>query len=128
MKCMGFDTVYLLSEFMLVFMFARIYFAVKSMLKYSSFMNPFAKKVCNAYGFENSLSFTIKSFLDTNPEATAAYIFIVTVFIFAYIIRVFEMPRSRLEDDDTFDSYFNSIWFTVITITTIGYGDISPRT
>ena len=38
------------------------------------------------------------------------------------------MPRFRLGDDDVFDSYFNSVWFTVITITTIGYGDISPLT
>ena len=33
-----------------------------------------------------------------------------------------------MNDDDTFDSYFNSIWFTVVTLTTIGYGDFSPLT
>lgn len=129
MNCQGERTVYLLSEFLLVFMFARVYFAVKSVLNYTKFMNHYARKVCNAYGFENSIFFTIKSLLaDDNSERPIAYLFIVTVVLFAYVIRIFEMPRFRIEKDDTFDSYFNSIWFTVITITTIGYGDISPKT
>jgi len=38
------------------------------------------------------------------------------------------MPYFRADGDPVFDSFFNSIWFTVITITTIGYGDISPCT
>ena len=58
---MGRDTVYLLSEFMLVFMFSRIYFVVRSMLNYTQFMDPYAKKLCKSYGFENSILFTIKS-------------------------------------------------------------------
>ena len=128
LNCSGKDTVYLLSEFMLVFMFNRIYFLIRSMLNYGQFMNPYAKKLCKSYGFDNSISFTIKSNLQLHPEKTAANIFVITVFLFAYIIRVFEMPRFRLGDDDVFDSYFNSVWFTVITITTIGYGDISPLT
>jgi len=41
---------------------------------------------------------------------------------------VFELPYFRLESDEaiknTLDSYFNSIYFTVITITTVGFGDI----
>lgn len=122
---------YLLSEFMLVFMFFRIYFVVRSLLNYTQFMDPYAKKLCKSYGFENSILFTIKSNLEICPEKTAALIFIVTLFLFSYVIRVFEMPRFRHEDapdNEIFDSYFNSIWFTVITLTTIGYGDFSPLT
>ena len=45
-ECTGKDTVFMLSEFMLVFMCLRIYFLIRSMLNYSEFMDPFAKKVC----------------------------------------------------------------------------------
>ena len=51
-----------------------------------------------------------------------------TLLFFAYVVRIFEMPRFRLSKDDTFDWYFNSCWFTVVTLTTIGYGDFSPMT
>jgi voltage-gated potassium channel len=55
-------------------------------------------------------------------------LFFSTVFFFAYNIRIFELPYFRLENDESiknvFDSYFNSIYFAIITITTVGYGDI----
>ena len=128
MYCEGKDTIWFLSEFMLVIMFSRFYFLVKSMLNYTQFMDPYTKKVCKSYGFENSVLFTIKSNIEINPEATVSYIFILTLFVFAYIIRIFELPRFRLDGDDNFDSFFESIWLTVITLTTIGYGDVSPLT
>ena len=38
------------------------------------------------------------------------------------------MPFSRQDSDGIFDDFFNSIYFTAITLTTIGYGDICPGT
>lgn len=54
--------------------------------------------------------------------------FFFTVFISANIMRIFEMPYYRAQGSDTFDSNFTAIWVTVITMTTIGYGDIAPCT
>jgi len=44
------------------------------------------------------------------------------------MVRIFEIPYFRSNGSDQFDSYFTSVWFTVISLTTIGYGDISPGT
>ena len=58
-------------------------------------------------------------------------IFLTTVLVVGYIIRVMELPYYRKLTGDsatTFDSYFNSLWLTVITLTTVGYGDISAVT
>ena len=46
--------------------------------------------------------------------------FVGTIIIFSFIIRVVEGAN--------IDSYFKAIYFTVITLTTIGYGDICPLT
>jgi voltage-gated potassium channel len=67
-----------------------------------------------------------------NPEWTVFIIFSTTIAVFGYILRIFELPYFRLENNpDVFrsmDRYFNSIYLTVITMTTTGYGDISPST
>lgn len=44
------------------------------------------------------------------------------------MVRIFEIPFFRNDGSDTFDYYFTAIWFTVVSLTTIGYGDISPGT
>ena len=31
-------------------------------------------------------------------------------------------------EDSKFSSVFNSLWWTVVTFTTVGYGDMSPKT
>jgi hypothetical protein len=44
-------------------------------------------------------------------------------------LRIYELPfYQRLPQSDVlylhFDSYFNAIWLVVITVTTVGYGDV----
>ena len=55
-------------------------------------------------------------------------IYSATILTFAYFIRIFEKPYYRATNNPLFDSYFESVWFTVVTSTTIGYGDVSPGT
>ena len=31
-------------------------------------------------------------------------------------------------EESAFDSLFNSLWWAVVTFTTVGYGDMSPQT
>ncbi|PKR78771.1 potassium channel protein [Halalkalibacillus sediminis] len=42
------------------------------------------------------------------------------IFFSAYLMRLIE--------PETFDSYFNSLWWVMTTVTTVGYGDVSPTT
>ena len=54
--------------------------------------------------------------------------FVGTIVVTAYVLRLFEIPYYRAANDVTMDSYFNAVYMTIITITTIGYGDICPMT
>jgi len=86
-------------------------------------------KISKCYGFESAdVSYNLKCLYNTKPELTLGTMFVGTISIFAYIIRIAEIPHSRACGSNVFDSYFTSIYFTGITLSTIGYGDISPGT
>jgi voltage-gated potassium channel len=60
-------------------------------------------------------------------------LFTSTILILSYLVRIFELPYFRMkpEDDELhnmMDNYFNALWLIVITLTTVGYGDVSPCT
>jgi len=127
-KTGGKDTIYFLSEFLMSFMWLRIFQICRTALNYGEYGDAFSKRVSWAYGFEPDFKYTLLCFYKLNQGTFVFILYLGTVFIFAYMVRIFEIPFFRADGSDTFDSYFTSIWFTVISLTTIGYGDISPGT
>ena len=55
-------------------------------------------------------------------------LFFGSLFISSYIIRIVELPYFRMVGVNEFDSFLNANYMVVITLTTVGYGDLSPGT
>lgn len=74
--------------------------------------------------------FTIKCLLDTSPSITIIGLFIISVSILAFILRVFEIPFDLKGDVNSVSmkDYLTAVWLTIITFTTVGYGDFYAHT
>jgi hypothetical protein len=126
------QVVYFLSEFLISFMVLRFYFILRSIFNFSIYSDSFSKQLCRIYSLKPGVFFTMKCYLINHPETTVLSLLSFTVFVFSYVFRIYELPYFRLEDDlaikNSLDSYFTSIYVTVITFTSVGYGDISAGT
>ena len=81
---------YLLSDFILVLMFLRLFFVMRAIFNYNMFTDVVAKKLCRNYGFTANVRFTYKCLLKIKPTRTVSFTMILSVLVLAYCLRVFE--------------------------------------
>ncbi len=60
------------------------------------------------------------------PGTTVTLSLIVSTLVLAYQLRIFEIVYYRNLGLIDFDEYFQAIWIIIITICTVGFGDLVP--
>ena len=53
---------------------------------------------------------------------------LLVIFIFGFLVWIFERNRNREEFGGRFKGIMQGFWWSAVTMTTVGYGDKSPRT
>ena len=61
-----------------------------------------------------------------DPGITVVCTLTCSTLILAYILRIFEIEYYRSVQLIDFDNFFQSIWVIVVTMTTVGFGDLVP--
>ncbi len=72
--------------------------------------------------------FILKCLLKQSPFKYVSGSFVMGIFICGWIFMITESPLDRIQSNYVPHTFINSCWASICTMTTVGYGDIFPRT
>lgn len=85
-------------------------------------------RVCGMFGCRADTRFILKCLLRDSPLFYIFATLVLGIFIFGWISMICEAPVDRLNLDYQESTFNNSCWKTICTMSSVGYGDIYPKT
>lgn len=80
----------------------------------------------DSYGFSANVRFTYKCLITKYPGLSVLFTMILSILILAYQLRIFELNYYRAIGQIDFEQYTSAIWVIIITMGTVGFGDLVP--
>ena len=114
-------------EFLLFFMFGRLFFLLRSMFECVPYQNALAAEVCGPYQVKANIRFSIKCLFKMQPMWMILLLLIITMPLIAFMLRLVERPFNDISTMDL-GTYSTALWCVAVTMATIGYGDYFPYT
>ena len=131
----GIKIIYSIDMFLFALSLLRLYVFVKTLKKWSNYTNSRGGNILKRYwSFGKKikedmylLAFLYKTCIRTIPFISSFVIFLVSIFLFSYIFKIFENYQNS-EMGYVFGRFLNCIWYLMQTMTTVGYGEYTPDT
>ncbi|CAD8079797.1 unnamed protein product [Paramecium sonneborni] len=119
---------YTINEIFTYIMFFRLYLVLNIGFKFQTYYSNRIGRVCRLYQTRFSTHFMLKLCIRQFPFYTLSWLFMVGLIQYTYQLEIAERPLLRTFETINNYSISKSLWVTMITIATVGYGDFFPYT
>lgn len=111
-----------------LFIFTRMYYIGRYLVFRSSYMTPENNEICRKHFFDTNIRYSLIALMKTKPLHIYLTFILSILFVFHYAIKLFESGISQQTQGYSLTNSFHVIWYCIITIFSIGYGDIVAKT
>ena len=113
---------------LVIFGLFKIYQIWKIFISSSAYATPRCNRLAKMYMSEANHTFALKCMFEDFPMKLVTICFFISICIFSFALRVAERSEEFTDKMANFTYLSNAVWLTVITLTTVGYGDVAPKT
>ena len=105
----------------------RTWFVFKYYLVSSTAYNQRSFRICKMNGVNIGLQFPFKANMAQESLIIDLYLLLLCWLVSSYNLRIYERYVDK-NSGSNFDNFYNDLWCVFISMTTVGYGDMSPTT
>lgn len=114
------------NHLLIIFSLLKSMFYIRGMLNYlTPYTNPRHFRVTRMYGTTNNHLYYLRCIFRQHPVIMISGLYIFGLFLFAFCFVILE---NGARDQASMNYMKNTLWAAVLTMTTVGYGDVKPET